>query len=93
MQTIAFVYLLLEMCINTPRFCVYSIANSIAGTMFVQFVLMDLFPLHFIRWNLIEKQHGVLVHFILQTSHDCLLKLFIQINDMYQLLSVYSLLR
>ena len=71
----------------------YSIANSIAGTMFVQFVLMDLFQLHFIWWNLIEKQHGVLVNFVLQTSLDCLLKLFIQISDMYQLVSVYSLLR
>ena len=53
-----------------------------ACAMLLQFVLMDIFLLYFICWNLIgQQQTFVLVNLILQTFLNCLVTLFIQISD------------
>ena len=67
----------------------YWIVNSIAGTILVQFVFMDLFPCISYAGILLNSNKVFLVNLILQTSLDCLLTLFILISDMYQLVSVH----
>ena len=75
-----------------PRFCVYSVVNSIAGIMLVQCVFVDLFPCISYAGALLSNNKGFLVNLILQTSLDCFLTLFILISDMCQFVPVHSVL-
>ena len=49
--------------ITIPRFVMHKIVNSMAATIVVRCVFMDIVPLYFIYWNLIEQHQGFVGQF------------------------------